>query len=658
MDVVFFGLELSFAVTATVNEPEEVGVPKSAPLAFICIPFGSPVADHVYGAVPPVAASALFAAYPTPAVAVVGSNAVLVMESGCVAAATVSVRFFEADFFGLELSFAVTATVNEPEEVGVPKSAPLAFICIPLGNPVADHVYGVEPPVAASEVFAPYPTPTVAVAGSKAVLVIESGWVAAATVSGRFFEADFFGLELSFAVTATVNEPEEVGAPKSAPLAFICIPFGSPVADHVYGVVPPVAASEVFAPYPTPTVAVPGSKAVLVIESGWVASATVSGRFFEADFCGELLSSTVTVTVNEPEAVGVPKSAPLSFICIPLGSPVADQVYGVEPPVAASEVFAPYPTPTVAVAGSKAVLVIESGCVAATTVSGRFFEADFCGELLSSTVTVTVNEPAMVGVPKSAPLSFICIPLDSPVADQVYGVEPPVAASEVFAPYPTPTVAVAGSKAVLVIESGWVAPATMSGRFFEADFCGELLSSTVTVTVNEPAMVGVPKSAPLSFICIPFGSPVADQVYGVEPPVAASEVFAPYPTPTVAVAGSKTVLVIESGWVAPATVSGRFFEADFCGELLSSTVTVTVNEPAMVGVPKSAPLAFICIPLGRPVADQVYGVEPPVAASEVFAPYPTPTVAVAGSNAVLVMESDWVAAATVSVRFFEADFCG
>src|SRR5438552_3524020 len=90
------------------------------------------------------------------------------------------------------------------------------------------------------------------------------------------------------------------------------------------------------------------------------------------------------------------------------------------------------------------------------TVSGRVLEAVCCGLLLSRTVTVTLKLPATVGVPKSTPsVEFIDIPLGSPVADQLKGAWPPVAINGVFAAYPTPTVAVGGSKAVLVIVSAW-----------------------------------------------------------------------------------------------------------------------------------------------------------------------------------------------------------
>jgi len=53
---------------------------------------------------------------------------------------------------------------------------------------------------------------------------------------------------------------------------------------------------------------------------------------------GVLESVTVTTTVKLPGPVGVPVIAPVDeLIAIELGSPVADQVRGVVPPVAVSE---------------------------------------------------------------------------------------------------------------------------------------------------------------------------------------------------------------------------------------------------------------------------------------------------------------------------------
>jgi hypothetical protein len=52
------------------------------------------------------------------------------------------------------------------------------------------------------------------------------------------------------------------------------------------------------------------------------------------------------------------------------------------------------------------------------------------------------------------------------------------------------------------------------------------------------------------------------------------------------------------------------------GLLESFTVTFAVLVPAAVGVPPITPvLALIVNPAGRPVADQVKGVVPPVAAT-------------------------------------------
>jgi hypothetical protein len=74
----------------------------------------------------------------------------------------------------------------------------------------------------------------------------------------------------------------------------------------------------------------------------------------------------------------------------------------------------------------------------------------------------------------------------------------------------------------------------------------------------------------------------------------------------VAVAGLSAVVVIDSVGVAAATVSDSTFEAVCCGLLLSVTVTVKLNVPATVGVPKTAPEEeLIPMPLGKPEADQL-----------------------------------------------------
>ena len=46
-------------------------------------------------------------------------------------------------------SVTVTVTENVPDAVGVPDMTPLAALIVkPAGNPVADHAYGVVPPMA------------------------------------------------------------------------------------------------------------------------------------------------------------------------------------------------------------------------------------------------------------------------------------------------------------------------------------------------------------------------------------------------------------------------------------------------------------------------------------------------------------------------------
>ncbi len=75
--------------------------------------------------------------------------------------------------------------------------------------------------------------------------------------------------------------------------------------------------------------------------------------------------------------------------------------------------------------------------------------------------------------------------------------------------------------------------------------------------------------------------------------------------------GSGDGVVIVNG---PTMVMERFADA-LSWELVESfTVTFAVLVPEAVGVPLMTPVeALIVSPAGRPVADQVYGVVPPVA---------------------------------------------
>ena len=87
--------------------------------------------------------------------------------------------------------------------------------------------------------------------------------------------------------------------------------------------------------------------------------------------------------------------------------------------------------------------------------------------------------------------------------------------------------------------------------------------------------------------------------------------------------------------LAPAALMlmGRFAIAVSCGMVESVTVTVTVVLPNDVGVPVTWPEVLIERPVGRPIALNVYGPVPPVAAT--VAAYATPVVP-AGSELVVI----------------------
>jgi hypothetical protein len=113
-------------------------------------------------------------------------------------------------------------------------------------------------------------------------------------------------------------------------------------------------------------------------------------------FCaGGPLSVTFTVTIELPATVGVPLTTqPVSES--PVGSdPEIEQLYGVVPPVAV--IVELYATPTCPFGK---VFVMLSAVGAITIVS---FALTLCaGVLASITFTVTVELPAVVGVPLTA----------------------------------------------------------------------------------------------------------------------------------------------------------------------------------------------------------------------------------------------------------------
>jgi hypothetical protein len=141
----------------------------------------------------------------------------------------------------------------------------------------------------------------------------------------------------------------------------------------------------------------------------------------------------------------------------------------------------------------------------------------------------------------------------------------------------------------------------------ETVLVGLLASVTVTVKLEVPTVVGVPPmTQPVSVRPAGRVPVLIEQLYGVVPPLA--PMVALYTTPTVP-SGSVLFSVSAAGLIT--IVSGPEV---FCeGDSESVTFTVTVEFPAMVGVPLTAhPVRDS--PAGRvpDVITQLYGDEPPM----------------------------------------------
>ncbi len=123
---------------------------------------------------------------------------------------------------------------------------------------------------------------------------------------------------------------------------------------------------------------------------------------------------------------------------------------------------------------------------------------------------------------------------------------------------------------------------------------------TVTLTVLVPAAVGVPLITPAVLIVRPAGRPVAVQVYGDVPPLAAS--VALYDVPTAP--GDNDAVVTVTG--ARMTRESVLVPVSRVGFVESVAVTTTVLVPPPVGVPLITPVdVFNVSPAGSPVAAQV-----------------------------------------------------
>ena len=127
-------------------------------------------------------------------------------------------------------------------------------------------------------------------------------------------------------------------------------------------------------------------------------------------------SVTVTLALKAPETVGVPLITPVDEAIVrPAGNPVAVQLYGVVPPVAAT--VALYDVPTAPPGRGDAVVMESAGLI----VMLRFLLTLRCvGVVESVTVTLAVNVPEAVGVPLTMPVDEAMVkPAGNPVAVQL-----------------------------------------------------------------------------------------------------------------------------------------------------------------------------------------------------------------------------------------------
>jgi hypothetical protein len=163
-----------------------------------------------------------------------------------------------------------------------------------------------------------------------------------------------------------------------------------------------------------------GNDVVVTVTVG----ATVSENCLEL-VCGVgvVASVTVTVTVVETAAPGVPEITPeLVLMDNPDGSPLADQANGVVPPLAATGPL--YAEPAMPL-GIEVVVMVSNGTI---VMESCLVTDDGVGLEESVTVMFAVKVPVALVIPEIVPKSgSMANPEGNPAADQAYGVAPPLA---------------------------------------------------------------------------------------------------------------------------------------------------------------------------------------------------------------------------------------
>jgi fumarate reductase subunit C len=474
------------SVTWIENEPAAVGVPVTAPVdVFSVSPAGNvPTIENVYGEVPPVTAIAgLLNATPTSPVVAVAEQVTCGPPMIVIGQVALPATPFES-FTWIE---------NDPDAVGVPLTAPVEVFSVrPAGSvPTIENVYGEVPPVTAiAGLLNATPTsPVVAVAeqvtcGPPMIVI---GQVALPTTPFA-------------SVTWMEKVPAAVGVPVTAPVdVFKVSPAGNvPTTANVYGEVPPVTAiGPMLNAAPTSPV-VPVAEQVTcgppMIVIGQVALPTTPFASF-------------TWIENEPDAVGVPVTAPVDVFSVsPAGNvPTIENVYGEVPPVTATAgLLNAAPTSPVIPVAEQVTCgppMIVIGQVALPTTPFASF-------------TWIENDPDAVGVPETAPVAVFSVsPAGNvPTIENVYGEVPPVTeiAGLLNAAPTSPVVPVAEHVTCgpAMIVNGHV-PAATAPR------------ASATWIENDPDAVGVPLTAPVDVFSVsPAGKvPTIENVYGEVPPV-------------------------------------------------------------------------------------------------------------------------------------------
>ncbi len=423
-----------------------------------------------------------------------------------------------------------TITVHDTTPPTISGPAPVSVQCltaVPTPNPAL---------CSASDNCDPTPTITF-------VSDVPNGSGCPITITRTYNATDDCGNSVTCTQTITVHDQTAPQITDPAPVSVQCM-----------GEVPqpnPTLCTATDNCDPTPTVTF-----VSDVPNGSGCPMTITRTYKATDDCGNEATCTQTITVNDQTPPQITCPAPVSVQCL-------SQVPTPNPALCVATDNCD-PNPTVAFVSD-----VPNGTGCPMTITRTYKATDDCGNEATCTQTITVNDQTPPQVTCPAPISVQCASL----------VPAPNTALCMATDNcdPNPVIAFVSD-----VSNGLSCPETITRTYKATDDCGNVATSTQTITIHDLTAPQLTCPAPVTVQCmsaVPQPNPTL---------CTATDNCDPTPTVTF-------VSDVPNGSGCPLTITRTYKATDDCGNETFCTQTITVNDQTPPQISCPGPLAFSCV---------------------------------------------------------------